>query len=161
MGMGKLWEQIESPQSSMVAPKQNENQFSTLQHAGWASWEDMFGWVIKITWWSETLFRMCGPLWPRACAPAGCEELNFECGLTQRLFVGSWRSDNHNLHILSTYYVPITELSTGRVRIKSPHCDEANYTPLIKSKSFEVMQTTICFTVDKSVNLPKPQYPNL
>ena len=99
----------------MVAPKQNENESSTSPHAGWNSQEDILGWVIKITWWSRTLFRMCGPLWPlwaRPCTPAGCKELVFEWGLTQRLFAVSSRYNNHSSYILSNSYVPSIELRT-------------------------------------------------
>lgn len=64
------------------------------------------------------------------------EEQVFECGQTQRLFVVSSRSNNRNLHILSTYYGLITEQSMVRIHIKSSHCDEANYIHLIKSMRF-------------------------
>lgn len=50
MGIGNLCEQIKSPQSSMVALKQNENELSTSQRAGWASLENRSRWVIKVTW---------------------------------------------------------------------------------------------------------------
>lgn len=50
MAVGNPCEQIKSLQSSMVAPKQDENESSTLTHAGWNSQEDILGWVIKITW---------------------------------------------------------------------------------------------------------------
>ena len=115
MAMSNPWEQIKSLQCSMVAPKQNENESSTLPHAGWNSQEDILGWVIKVTWWSRTLFRMCGPLWPlwgRPCTPAGCKELVFQWGLTQRLFAVSSRYNNHSSYILSTSYVPSIELRT-------------------------------------------------
>ena len=115
MAVGNPCEQIKSLQSSMVAPKQNENESSTSPHAGWNSQEDILGWVIKITWWSRTLFRMCGPLWPlwaRPCTPAGCKELVFEWELTQRLFAVSSRYNNHSSYILSNSYVPSIELRT-------------------------------------------------